>query len=85
MMPYAKEHLAEYTLDFYIKLISDSLMHRASQMRFRTDSVFNTEPAYDANTQNTELFNKAKDFEKKLKCVQATAVTPAACMKKRMA
>lgn len=85
MTPYAKEHLAECTLDFSIKLIPDSLMHGASQMMFRSDSVFNTESAYDANTQNTELFNKAKDFEKKLKRAQATAITPAAWMKKRMA
>ena len=85
MTPYAKEHLAECTLDFSIKLIPDSLMHGASQMMFRSDSVFNTESAYDANTQNTELFNKAKDFEKKLKRAQATATTPAAWMKKRMA
>ena len=85
MTPYAKEHLAECTLDFSIKLIPDSLMHGASQMMFRSDSVYNTESAYDANTQNTELFNKAKDFEKKLKRAQATAITPAAWMKKRMA
>ena len=85
MTSYAKEHLAECTLDFSIKLIPDSLMHGASQMMFRSDSVYNTESAYDANTQNTELFNKAKDFEKKLKRAQATAITPAAWMKKRMA
>lgn len=85
MTPYAKAHLAECTLDFSIKLIPDSFMHGASQMMFRSDSVFNTESAYDANTQNTELFNKAKDFEKKLKRAQAAAITPAAWMKKRMA
>ena len=52
---------------------------------FVNPPFLNTESAYDANTQSTELFNKAKDFEKKLKRAQATAVTPAACMKKRMA
>lgn len=83
--PYAKNHLAECTLDFSIKLIPDSLAHGASQMMFRSDSVFYAESAYDANTQNTELFNKAKDFEKKLKRAQAAAITPAAWMKKRMA
>lgn len=85
MTSYAKQHLAECTLDFSIKLIPDSFMHGASQMMFRSDSVFNTETTYDANTQNTELFNKAKDFEKKLKRAQTNAITPAACMKKRMA
>lgn len=84
MTSYAKAHLAECTLDFSIKLIPDSFTHGASQMMYRSDSVFTTESAYDANTQNTELFNKAKDFEKKLKRTQATAMTPAAWMKKRM-
>lgn len=85
MTPYAKDHLAECTLDFSIKLIPDSFMHGTSQMMFRSDSVFNTETTYEANTQNTELFNKAKDFEKKLKRAKSIAITPAAWMKKRMA
>lgn len=85
MTAYAKEHLAKCTLDFSVKLIPDGLMYGASQMMFRSDSVFNTESVYDANTQNTELYNKAKDFEKKLKRAQIDAVTPAAWMKKRMA
>lgn len=85
MTSYAKEHLAECTLDFSLKLIPDSFMHGAYQMMFRSDIVFNKEAAYDANTQNTELFNKAKDFEKKLKRAQTNAITPATWMKKRMA
>lgn len=84
MTSYAREHLAECTLDFAIKLIPDSLIHGTSQMMYRSDNVFNTESTYDANTQNTELFNIAKDFEKRLKRAQATATTPAAWMKKRM-
>lgn len=84
MTSYAREHLAECTLDFAIKLIPDSFIHGTSQMMYRSDNVFNTESTYDANTQNTELFNIAKDFEKRLKRAQATATTPAAWMKKRM-
>lgn len=46
MTSYAKAHLAECTLDFSIKLIPDSFMHGASQMMYRSDSVFTTESAY---------------------------------------
>lgn len=52
MTSYAREHLAECTLDFAIKLIPDSLIHGTSQMMYRSDNVFNTESTYDANTQN---------------------------------
>jgi len=82
---YANSHLAECTLDFSVKLIPDSFMHSSSQMMYRSDSVFKQEPSFDSNTQNTELYNKAKEFEKKLARAQADAITPAAWMKKRMA
>lgn len=51
---------------------------------YRSDSVFREESSFEANTQNTELFNKAKDFERKLQRAQAKAVSPAAWMKQRM-
>ncbi len=81
---YARNNLAECTLDFAIKLQPDYLMHSDSQMMFRSDSVFKKEHSFDANTQNTELFNKAKDFEKKFKRTQAEALKPAEWMKRRM-
>ena len=34
---------------------------------YRTDTVFYEKTAFDANTQNTELYNKAKDFENRFK------------------
>lgn len=82
---YAKSHLAECTLDFSVKLQPDYLMHSDARMMFRSDSVFKETPSFDNNTQNTELFNRAKDFEKKLKRAQASAQTPAQWMKQRMA
>lgn len=81
---YAKSHLAECTLDFSVKLQPDYLMHSDARMMFRSDSVFKETPSFDNNTQNTELFNKGKDFEKMLRREQATAQTPAQWMKERM-
>lgn len=81
---YANSHLAECTLDFSVKLQPDYLMHSDARMMFRSDSVFKETTSFDNNTQNTELFNRAKDFEKKLKRAQASAQTPALWMKQRM-
>lgn len=66
---YAKEHLSECTLDFSTKLVGEAyLVHETSaHLMYRTDTVFNEETAFDANTQNTELYNKAKDFENRFK------------------
>lgn len=81
---YAKEHLPECALDFSVRLVPDGLMHGQSSIMYRSDSVFREESSFEANTQNTELFNKAKEFEKKLKRNQATTITPAMWMKQRM-
>ena len=81
---YAKNHLAECVLDFSTRLIPDGLMHGLPNIMYRSDSVFREESTFEANTQNTELFNKAKEFEKKLKRSQSTAITPALWMKQRM-
>lgn len=59
-------------------------MHCQTSIMYRSDSVFREESSFESNTQNTELFNKAKDFEKKLQRVQAKVLTPAAWMKQRM-
>ena len=81
---YAKNHLTECAFDFSVCLVPDGLMHGLPSIMYRSDSVFREESTFEANTQNTELFNKSKDFEKKLKRSQATAVTPAMWMKQRM-
>lgn len=81
---YAQKHLPECTLDFSMRLVPDSLVHSQSSIMFRSDSVFREEPSFDATTQNTELFNKAKDFERKLQRAQEKSITPAAWMKQRM-
>ena len=81
---YAKEHLPECALDFSVRLVPDGMMHGLSSIMYRSDSVFREESSFEANTQNAELFNKAKDFEKKLKRSQSTAITPAMWMKQRM-
>lgn len=63
----AKSHLSECTLDFSTKLIGDAyLVHDSSaHMMYRSDTSFTERVAFDANTQNAELFNKAKEFERK--------------------
>lgn len=81
---YAKEHLTECALDFSLRLVPDSLMHSQMSIMYRSDSIFREETSFDANTQNTELFNKAKDFEKKLQRIQEKTITPAMWMKQRM-
>lgn len=74
---YAKNHLPECTLDFSVKLIGeDYLIHDASaHLMYRSDTVFKKQTTFDANTQNTELFNKAKDFENKFKRSKETHKT----------
>lgn len=66
---YALNHLSECTLDFSVKLIGEAyLMHDVSaHMMYRSDTKFKERSSYDANTQNTELFNKAKDFQNRFK------------------
>lgn len=66
---YAKRHLAECTLDFSVRLVAEQyLIHDASSyMMYRADTVFKEETSFESNTQNTEIYNKAKDFEKQFK------------------
>jgi hypothetical protein len=74
---YAKGHLSECTLDFSVKLIGeDYLIHDASaHLMYRSDTAFKKQTTVDANTQNIELFNKAKDFENKFKRSKSTHKT----------
>ncbi len=81
---YGLQHLPECTLDFSTRLVPDGLIHSQSSIMYRSDSVFREEPSFEATTQNTELFNKAKDFERKLQRAQEKTITPAAWMKQRM-
>lgn len=74
---YAKAHLAECTLDFSVRLVAEQyLAHDASSyMMYRSDTVFKKEASFEANTQNTEIYNKAKDFERKFQRSEATHKT----------
>ncbi len=74
---YAKTHLAECTLDFSVRLVAEQyLIHDASSyMMYRSDTIFKEEKSFDANTQNTEIYNKARDFEKKFQRAAATHKT----------
>ncbi len=74
---YAKKHLAECTLDFSVRLVAEQyLMHDVSSyMMYRADTAFKEEASFEANTQNTEIYNKAKDFEKKFQRSIATHKT----------
>lgn len=64
---YAKKHLAECTIDFSVKLVAESYSahNTSSCMMYRTDTAFKEKIFFEPNTQNTEIYNKAKDFEKK--------------------
>lgn len=70
---YARTHLAECTLDFSVRLVAEQyLIHDSSSyMMYRADTAFKEERSFDANTQNTEIYNKAKDFERQFKRAKA--------------
>ena len=63
---YAKAHLYESVLDFTTRLVGvPYLIHGAdAHMMYRKDTEYEKKTTLDANTQNTELFNKAKELEK---------------------
>ena len=63
---YAKAHLYESVLDFTTKLIGvPYLIHGSdAHMMYRKDTEYEQKTTLDANTQNTELFNKAKELER---------------------
>lgn len=84
---YAKLHLHECVLDFSVKLIAQSyLIHdETAHLMFRSDTTFQSETSYDSNPQNTELFNKAKEFERKFKRSRATHQTASEMLQKYMA
>ena len=66
MTGYAKTHLHECTLDFSIKLIGEPyLIHDATaHLMFRADTEFTEKTSCESNPQNTDLYNKAKEFER---------------------
>ena len=63
---YAKTHLHECTLDFSCKLVCEQHQGHdaATHTMFRSDTVFKEKSSYDSNPQNSELYNKAKEFER---------------------
>lgn len=63
---YAKDHLAECTLDFSRKLVSESKYIKTSMnMMFRIDTDYKEVSSYDNTVQNAEMYNKAKELEKR--------------------
>lgn len=74
---YARAHLAECSIDFSVRLVAEQvLIHDASShMMFRADTQYTKEASVDANTQNTEIYNKAKDFEKQFQRAKAVHKT----------
>lgn len=63
---HAKTHLHECVLDFTAKLMGvPYLAHGSdSHMMYRKDTEYEQKLSLDANTQNTELFNTAKELKK---------------------
>lgn len=84
---YAKSHLFECTIDFSSKLFGEAyLIHDVSaHMMYRADTVFKEEPACDSNPQNTELYNKAIEFERKFARSKKTHKTANEMLKEYMA
>lgn len=84
---YAMSHLHECTIDFSSKLFGEAyLIHDASaHMMYRSDTVFKEEPACDSNPQNTELYNKAIEFERKFARSKKAHKTASEMLKEYMA
>lgn len=84
---YGKTHLHECTIDFSSKLFGEAyLVHDASaHMMYRSDTIFKEEPACDSNPQNTELYNKAKEFERRFARSKNTHKTASEMLKEYMA
>lgn len=84
---YAKVHLYECALDFSTKLIAEPyLIHdEMAHLMFRADTGFQREASYDNNPQNTELYNKAKEFERKFTRSKTTHRTACEMLQEYMA
>ena len=63
---YAKQHLSECTIDFVKKLTIDHtrIQFAASGTMFRAGIPYEEQDSFESTAQNTELYNKAADFEK---------------------
>lgn len=74
---YAREHLYECTLDFSRKLLAEPfLIHDVTaHMMYRSDTVYNEVVDFETNPQNTDLYNKAREFEIKYEASKATHKT----------
>lgn len=64
---YAKQHLSECTIDFVKKLTIDHtrIQFAASGTMFRAGIPYEEQDSFESTAQNTELYNKAADFEKR--------------------
>lgn len=64
---YAKHHLFECTIDFAKKLTIDHtrIQCAASGTMFRAGIPYEEKDLFESTAQNTELYNKAVDFEKR--------------------
>ena len=84
---YAKSHLHECTIDLSSKLFGEAyLIHDASaHMMYRSDTIFREEPACDSNPQNTDLYNKAKEFERRFARSKKNHKTASEMLKEYMA
>ena len=73
--------------DFSSKLFGEAyLIHDASaHMMYRSDTIFKEEPSCDSNPQNTELYNKAKEFERKFARSKRAHKTASEILKEYMA
>lgn len=61
---YARENLHLCALDFSVRLIGKSDVSKAeSYLLFRSDTVFTETKTFEDTPQNTELFNKAQEFD----------------------
>lgn len=71
----AKERPAECTLSISSLLISTTPSTDANGLLYRSDIQFTTKNKFESNTQNTELFNKARQFENQFKRSQDIGTT----------
>lgn len=84
---YAKTHLHECTIDISSKLFGESsLVNDASEhMMYRSDTIYEEKPSCDSNPQNSDLYNKAKEFERKFARSKKIHKTASEMLKEYMA
>ena len=83
---YARTHLHECALDFSKRLIFEPyLIHDSTaHLMFRSDTEFIEQSIYDDNPQNTELYNKAAEFDRKFERSKAMHKTASQILNEHM-